>query len=479
MAALAGTGAALSATLLIAPPAAEAKVPVWPAGVKTALPANLQSPAKVSTERYLAKMRKRMKKRSRKRDLGRDVSVFVADLQTGKRVFSRRARNAQTPASVMKSATALAVLSARGAYHQFATKVIRSGNTLTLVGSGDPLLESADLTELASRTALAVREYGEPTGKLRIQFDDSLFEWPTSPAGWLSNYYPSYAKRPFGLTRRWVSTNDGAKDAAKYFRKALREDENLAVRRGATRVGAGEYEAAPGTVPDSGATPTSTPPTAEPVNPDPAATPTVDPTTVPSPVAPSAPIAPTLIAQFDDHTVADAVNAMMPSSDNSIAENLIRHVASARGASTSAEGAAAAVTAELKSLRVPLRNTRIVDGSGLSRQNTMSAKTSAAINRAMMDPSRPDLSTAIYAMPRAGVSGTLNSRFGSKKTKCARDRVSAKTGTLRSVVTLSGIAAGKDGRPRVFSILINDYRSYTSTARYWIDAMGAAITGCR
>ena len=479
MMALLGAGVALIATLLVAPPQAEAKVPVWPAGVKAALPVNLQLPAKISTGRYLKKMRKRMKKRSRKRDLGRDVSVFVADLQTGKRVFSRRARNSQIPASVMKSATALSVLSARGAYYQFTTKVIRSGNTLTLVGGGDPLLESADLRELASRTAIAVREYGEPTTKLQIQFDDTLFEWPTSPAGWLSNYYPSYAKKPFGLTRRWVSATDGAQDAAAYFRKILREQEGLSVNRGVTRVGPDGYEAAPGSYPDPNSVPATTPPGSPTPNPDPAAPQNPEPVQEPVPATPQVPLTPTLIAQFDEHTVADAVNAMMPASDNSIAENLIRHVAAARGTSTSTEGAAAAVTAELKALQVPLRNTRIVDGSGLSRQNSMSAKTAAAINRAMMDPSRPDLAAAVFAMPRAGVSGTLKSRFGSKKTKCARDKVSAKTGTLRSVVTLSGVAAGKDGRPRVFSILINNYRSCTSTARYWIDSMGAAISGCR
>jgi len=367
----------------------------------------------------------------------------------------------------MKSATALTVMSARGAYHQFTTSVTRSadGMVLTLVGGGDPLLDSNDLKVLATETAAALSTQGSPAGRLRLQVDDSIFAAPTHPSGWPSHYYPNYARKPFGLTRRWVAANDGAIDAGKHFRKELKRavteltGAGLRVRRKVTRPIPGGDIA---------------PPPATPV--------ASEPTTTPTPAASPTEVAPTIesgvIATFAEHSVMDAVNAMLPSSDNSIAENLIRHVAAAKDMPTTATGAAAAVTAELKRLQIPMRRIRIVDGSGLSRQNQLTAKAATAINRAMLDPARPELALGVFAMPRAGVSGTLSRRFGAGLTRCARDKVMAKTGTLSSVVSLSGVAGARDGRPRAFTIFINDFRSSTTSARYWTDAMATAVTGC-
>ncbi len=468
----AGAGLALGSALLTPP--ATAEVPVWPSSVKAALPTNLQVPATTTTTQYLPTLIKRLKKRSRAKSLGRKtVSVFVADLETGKKVFKRRAGRARIPASVMKSATALAVMSARGAYHQFNTSVTRSedGTVLTLVGGGDPLLDSNDLKQLAAETAAALVLQGLPAERISLQVDDSIFAPPTHPAGWPSHYYPHYARKPFGLARRWVAATDGAIDAGKYFRKELKRQVKessgmgLRVRRKVTRpIPGGDIAPPP-------ATPLPSEPTTAP-------TPAASPTPTVSPTEVAATTGSGVIATFAEHSVMDAVNAMLPSSDNSIAENLIRHVAAAREMPTTAEGSAAAVTAELRRLKVPMRRVNIVDGSGLSRQNQLTAKAATAINRAMMDPTRPELALGIFAMPRAGVTGTLSSRFSSGLTKCARDKVMAKTGTLSNVVSLSGIAGARDGRPRAFTIFINDFRSSTTSARYWTDAMATAVTGC-
>ncbi len=463
----AGVVAGAAAAAALASPAAAVPTPIWPTSV-TALPQNLQSPATTTTAEYLPKMKKRIRSRAGQRSLGRDVSVYVADLETGERVHGRRGRNAQIPASNMKSLTALAVLSARGGDYRMPTRVTLSedGRTLTIAGGGDPLLDSADLKELAATTAARLRsaqaqaradanpdpvadpdtdaEPGGNTGtaaatgsdgetilpakRLRLRVDDSLFAWPAAPQGWYSSYYTAYADRPFALTRRWASVSDGALDAATYFRAALRR-EGLRLRKTVKRADAAATDVA--------------------------------------------------VAQFDDHTIADAVAAMMPPSDNSIAENLIRHVAAARGVATTATGSAAAVSAELKGIGIPMRNVRIVDGSGLSRSNRVTAKAMVAVTRTMMDPARPDLATGVYSMPRSGIDGTLSSRFKTGSTRCARNRIMAKTGTLSTAVTLSGIAAGSDGRPRVFSVLVNYHPSSTTTTRYWVDRIATAVTGCR
>jgi D-alanyl-D-alanine carboxypeptidase/D-alanyl-D-alanine-endopeptidase (penicillin-binding protein 4) len=425
--------AALGGTLLLvpgAPAGARPAIGVYPAAVVTALPLTLQRPAQTTTEDYLPRMRERVTWRAQIGALGPDVSVYVADLETGARVLGRRGGNPQIPASNMKSVTALAALSARGADYRPATTVTWNpvSRQLTVVGGGDPLLDSDDLRALAADTAAAIRTAGEPEERIRLRVDDSLFQWPTPPAGWPSSYYTAYADRPFALTRRWASVADGTIDAARFFRSAL-AGEGLRLRKYVGRA-----------------------------------------------QAPGDPV----IARFEEHTIGDAVAAMMPPSDNSIAENLIRHVAAARGFPTTAEGSAAAVTAELATLGIPMARVRIVDGSGLSTSNRVTAKALVAVTRAMMDPQRPDLAAGVHAMPRAGIDGTLAPpRFGASTTRCARNRVMAKTGTLRSSVALSGIAAATDGRPKVFSILVNSYPTSTTTTRYWVDRIATAITGCR
>jgi crotonobetainyl-CoA:carnitine CoA-transferase CaiB-like acyl-CoA transferase len=85
------------------------------------------------------------------------------------------------PASTLKTLTSLAALEAVGPQHRFTTEVVRSGNALTLVGGGDPLLERApdpsaypdraDLRTLARATARALRAEG-PVGRLRLTYDD-------------------------------------------------------------------------------------------------------------------------------------------------------------------------------------------------------------------------------------------------------------------------------------------------------------------
>ena len=82
------------------------------------------------------------------------------------------------------------------------------------------------------------------------------------------------------------------------------------------------------------------------------------------------------------------------------------------------------------------------------------------------------------AMPRAGQTGTLRSRFRAPGQRCAVGKVVAKTGTLGDAVGLAGIAEGVDGRRRVFAFLENGNRQ-TSAVRSAMDTMGTAVVGCR
>jgi len=83
---------------------------------------------------------------------------------------------------------------------------------------------------------------------------------------------------------------------------------------------------------------------------------------------------------------------------------------------------------------VPMTGVRIVDGSGLSRLDRLTANALAGILKAAWaDPTvRPAF---VAALPVAGVNGTLEDRL---RKPPARGRVLAKTGTTSDASALSG-----------------------------------------
>jgi D-alanyl-D-alanine carboxypeptidase/D-alanyl-D-alanine-endopeptidase (penicillin-binding protein 4) len=115
---------------------------------------------------------------------------------------------------------------------------------------------------------------------------------------------------------------------------------------------------------------------------------------------------------------------------------------------TSAAGATV-VTQSLGDAGVPLTGVRIVDGSGLSRLDRLTANAIAGLLRAAWDDPavRP---TFIAALPVAGVSGTLEDRL---RTPPARGRVLAKTGTTSDASALSGYVSTRF----LFTVLQNGH----------------------
>ncbi len=413
--------------------AAPRRVPPWPT-VTSSIPASLIKPATTTTSDYEQKLDNRLDRRVRSGALGSNVAVRVEDLATGHIDYRYRSGAALVPASTMKTATALAVLSARGPDHMLATTVVRSpdGQGLTLVGGGDPVLTAKNLDELAKSVAEELRSDGDAGIKFRVAYDDSLFAQPGLPPGWPSSYVGDYSANPTALTRYGSFSRDSARDTAHYFRTRLKA-------HGLRATAGVRHQEAPD-----------------------AATP---------------------VATFEGHTIAEALWPMLQNSDNTIAEIMIRHVALARGDATTSGGSAASVRAELRTLGIPVGNMSAVDGSGLSRSDRVSTKTLVAITRAAMDPDNSGLATGFRysAFPLAGVSGTLEDRFKDRRTSCAAGRIMAKTGTLSDTLALSGITSSTDGRLRAFAILVNNKPSWASldSARYRVDRIAAAITGCR
>jgi len=163
-------------------------------------------------------------------------------------------------------------------------------------------------------------------------------------------------------------------------------------------------------------------------------------------------------------------------------------IALARGLPAPWRGGRRAAVATQRELGMDGTGTRLADGSGVSRADRLTATGLARLVYLTRTDPRFTTMYAPAAMPRAGRTGTLASRyhrFSAPQTTCARGRVLAKTGTLHDTVSLAGVARGKRGTPAdghayAFAVLVNNRVSSTSTltVRKNVARIATTLTGC-
>jgi serine-type D-Ala-D-Ala carboxypeptidase/endopeptidase (penicillin-binding protein 4) len=314
------------------------------------------------------------------------------DLDTGTVVFAQNGTRALAPASNEKLPLTYAALVKLGPTFRIETDVLGDGEldgtvwngTLILKGNGDPTLSRADLRALAAQ----VKAAGIRKVTAGIVGDESSYDTRRVVAGWKPSFYidesPPLSALVVDRARvgRFV-TRTPALAAATAFRDALRTA-GVAVT-GAVRAGrAGDWS--------------------EP------------------------------LASVSSPTLAAILRFMDRQSDNFTAEMLLKQLGlSELERGTSAAGAAV-VSQALAEAGVPMTGVRIIDGSGLSRFDRLTANALASLlEKAWADPAvQPTLAAAL---PIAGVNGTLEDRL---RKPPARGRVIAKTGTTDEASSLSG-----------------------------------------
>ena len=128
------------------------------------------------------------------------------------------------------------------------------------------------------------------------------------------------------------------------------------------------------------------------------------------------------------------VRFMDRESDNFTAELLLKQLGAVEQHRGTSAAGAAVVAQTLGEAGVPMNGVRIVDGSGLSTLDRLTADALTAILRAAW--TNPGVRPAfVAALPVAGVNGTLEDRL---RRPPARGNVLAKTGTTREASALSG-----------------------------------------
>lgn len=328
------------------------------------------------------------------------------------------------PASNMKMVTAAGALLQMGPGHRFATRVAttqravvaggRLRGPLYLIGAGDPLLATrAYATRHLPRGATALLDLARPLRRAGIRrvagpivADESLFDARRQAPRWLSHYH-LYAQPLSAIaTNQNFAGNARGSDVGSPWRAgALRLRGALsgvhirqsgAVRRGVAPAGA------------------------------------------------------RVLATSRSAPLRTIVREMNVPSDNFIAEMLVKAV----GADGAARGTTPAGTARTRALLagkgILTGRERLIDGSGLSRANRLTATALVRLVAAAdAEPSwgRPFLAS----LPRGG-EGTLIRRL---RSPAIARRVQAKTGFINGASALSGRVVSRGGHRYAFSLLMN------------------------
>ena len=159
-----------------------------------------------------------------------------------------------------------------------------------------------------------------------------------------------------------------------------------------------------------------------------------------------------LIASENSPTVAEILDWMMLWSDNTLADRLARLSARAAGYSFDFKGVDTIFRALLTRFEIDHSKLVVVDASGLSKKNRITAK---LMGEFLYKIHKDEKYALLYdSLPISGVSGTLQNRFITTAPS-AVGLVRAKTGTLNGTATLAGYVESTD-REYVFVALADE-----------------------
>ena len=357
------------------------------------------------------------------------TAALAVDLRTGAVVYSRNPSLSLLPASNAKVPVAYAALALLGGGYRFHTEVVGTGSqvgavwdgNLFLRGYGDPTLETSDLALLATEVA----SWGIRRVTGAVVGDESWFDGRRTAPGWKPRFYihESAPLSALAVSRSWYRGRTARKPAlaaAALFRQEL-ETAGIEVAR-PSRAATLKQEGVP-------------------------------------------------LARDVSRPLAEIVRYMGRESDNYTAEILVKQL----GALEAAKGTTAAglrvVRRLLGETGVPLAGVRLADGSGLSSLDRLTAEAIVALLEAGL--ANGEIKDAFLAsLAVAGVAGTLEGRMRSRP---ARGRVIAKTGTTSAASALSGFVRGR----YAFAVLQNGRPVSSYWARLAQDRFATALAASR
>jgi D-alanyl-D-alanine carboxypeptidase/D-alanyl-D-alanine-endopeptidase (penicillin-binding protein 4) len=431
---------------------------------------------------------------------GAQLGALVVAREDGRVLYARNADLPLVPASNQKLLTALAALAVFGPAHQFTTTVSADAapdaegavGALYVRGGGDPALNSEDWWRLAAD----LRARGLRRVRGDVVLDDSLFdaerwhpEWGAvssrayyGPVGALNANYGAFAVEVSPGPAVDAPARVALSPPLAYF--SLASSVRTAAR-GASQVKVATEPTATGeSVAVTGKTPAG-------ASPKRIYRSVSDPARYAGAVLVwqlaaqgvrvdgrlrrgASPSGARELLAFQGRPLAEIVRLFLKYSNNNVAETLVKGIAAQEsGPPGSWSAGVAAMSQRLRGLGLGLDGARLVDGSGLSRGNRVSARLLVSALRAA-DRSfgfGPELESAL---PIAAADGTLAHRA-----RGAAGAVRAKTGHLDGVTSLSGYAALAGGGEALFAVLVNGAPAGDAAAIAGLDAFAAALVGER
>ncbi|MEY4902168.1 MAG: hypothetical protein RLZZ190_895 [Actinomycetota bacterium] len=161
-------------------------------------------------------------------------------------------------------------------------------------------------------------------------------------------------------------------------------------------------------------------------------------------------------------TLETMIKWMLLWSDNVLAERLARLAAVTSGERFSSEGMAVTFRTVLTNFGIDPDKIAVSDGSGLSKQNRVTARAIADLLLKIRND--PKYASIYDGLPIGGVSGTLQKRFLTTAPQ-AVGLVHAKTGTLSGTVSLAGYVDSEDRQYIFVAIADKIPRRYSASER--------------
>ncbi len=376
-------------------------------------------------------------------ELGQNVNASVVDLRTGTVVYDHRGNAVRTPASNAKIITAAAVLATRGAGYRITTKAYAGAapGEVVLVAAGDVTLAGGNegyyagagrLSDLADQ----IKKNLGGVAPTKVILDTSLYTGQLLGPGW----DPDEHEQGYTSKILPIMIDGGRSDLRQKIMPFTRyaEPDLAAGRALARRLGVPEEAVTKGTVVTGAAE----------------------------------------LGAVQSAPMLRQLEQMLAESDNTLAEALARQVALSRNKPASFEGGAAATQEVLVELGLPADQAHLVDGAGYSRQNQVSPAVFTGLLRLAADGKHPKIGDVINALPVAGWSGSMATRFAENDALNGRGVVRAKSGTLNGINAISGVVQTMDGGLYAFSVLANQVPVGQYPAQEALDRIVARIAAC-
>lgn len=333
----------------------------------------------------------------------RQSALIVTELASGEIVDSLNTASSLIPASILKSATIAALLPESGCGYRYLTDVFAAGpikdgileGDLLIVGSGDPTINAGcdpPGPDFISEIAEALRKAGISSIEGKISVDSSVFPGPAVPPSWAAaDTKQKYGTGCHGFNfRHNASGSSAVADPSSVFVSALKTKlagEGIRVK-GNSLNQKGKHKK---------------------------------------------------LFTHSSASIDEIMRSCMMRSDNLFAEALLRTIPLVKGKEATTEQAAALETLNWEKRGVPLEGVTIIDGSGLSRSNRVTARFIEAVLASMA--SDPDYASFF---PLAGQEGTLKSFL---KDTPLDSYLALKTGSMNGIQCYAGYKLDEDYVP--------------------------------